>query len=283
MKGLDRRALFASGAAAALLAATGTSMAQTPRRGGTLRLAVPRSDQMLETVARAAVLDQLTEIGPDGLLRPELAASWESDASAEVWQFTLQPEARFHSGALVEPEDVAASIETHAGADALGAVRLTDIQCAQGGQITLRLAEANPQLPFILAQNQCWITPAGLNPEGLDTLDGSGLFQVERAQEGRHFRARRVAEHYKDGHGGWVDNLDVIVIPDAGIRAEALREGFVDVAALPDRGGLKGKFLFHPSEGEMTLAASLDVGVPGQVSPRGALDDGRIAERWWMV
>lgn len=283
MKRLDRRALFASGAAVALLAATGTSMAQTPRRGGALRLAVPRADDMLDRVARAAVMDHLTEIGPDGLLRPELAASWSSDSSAQVWQFTLQQGVQFHSGTAVEAADVAASLEAHLRNGALGAVEICDIQVQDPGQITLHLGAPNPQLPFMLAQNDLWIAPAGVMPETLDDLDGSGLYRVERAQDGRHFRAERVATHYKDGSAGWVDSLEIIVIPDAGIRAEALREGFVDVAALPDRAGLRGQFFFHPSEGDMTLAASLDVGVPTHVSPRADLDDSRIAERWWMV
>ena len=65
MTRMDRRALFASGAAAALLAATGASLADTPKKGGTLRLAVPRDDS-LEQVARGAVFDTLTEIAPDG-------------------------------------------------------------------------------------------------------------------------------------------------------------------------------------------------------------------------
>ena len=58
MKRLDRRALFASGAAAALLAATGASLADQPRRGGTFRLAVPREGDLLASVARAAICDQ---------------------------------------------------------------------------------------------------------------------------------------------------------------------------------------------------------------------------------
>ena len=79
MTRIDRRALFASGAAAALLAATGASLADTPKAGGTLRLAVPRDDS-LEQLARGAVFDTLTEIAPDGTLRGELATGWHTDA-----------------------------------------------------------------------------------------------------------------------------------------------------------------------------------------------------------
>lgn len=66
MTRIDRRALFTSGAAAALLAATGAALADAPRSGGILRLAVPRDGDLMDHVARGAVFDTLTEIGPDG-------------------------------------------------------------------------------------------------------------------------------------------------------------------------------------------------------------------------
>ena len=69
------------------------------------------------------------------------------------------------------------------------------------------------------------------------------------------------------------------------VRAEALRDGFVDVAVLPQRDGLigRGDFIYHPSAENMALAARRGVGVPRVVGARAPLDDGRIAERWWIA
>ncbi|MEX0302029.1 MAG: peptide ABC transporter substrate-binding protein, partial [Leisingera sp.] len=95
----------------------------------------------------------------------------------------------------------------------------------------------------------------------------------------------KVAGHYKSGTAGWADAVEIIVIPDAAVRAEALRDGYVDVAALPEPRGLlkRGEFLYHPSSSDMALAARHTVGIPRKVGQRSTLDDGRIAERWWLA
>ena len=272
MSRLDRRALFASGAAAALLAATGLT-AQTPRPGGTLRLAVPR-DGSLDQVARGAVFDTLTEIAPDGTLRGELATGWRAEAGALVWHFELRGDAVFHDGAPLRAEDVAAILS------GLGRAEVTG-----GRSLRLELAEPDPGLPLRLADSRFAVPRAGAAVTPLENANGTGCYRVERARDDHHFRARKVAGHYRQGQAGWIDALEVIVIPDAAVRAEALRDGFVDVAALPDRDGLgeRGRFRYHPSETEMNLAIAPAVGLPARIGMTAPLDDGRIAERWWMA
>lgn len=273
MTRIDRRALFASGAAAALLAATGASLADTPKQGGTLRLAVPR-DNSLEQVARGAVFDTLTEIAPDGALHGELATGWQSDAEARVWSFDLRDDVVFHDGAKLGVNDVLAVLDEVGQAEAVGHHHLR-----------LELAEANPGLPFLLSDPRFVITRAGEVVTPLDRANGTGCYRVERAEDERHFFARRVADHYKAGAAGWADSIEIIVIPDAKVRAEALRDGFVDVAALPASADLisQRSLRFHPSEADMALAVAAHVGMPRQIGKGGALDDGRIAERWWLA
>lgn len=281
MTRIDRRALFTSGAAAALLAATGTSLAAAPRAGGVLRLALPRESGLLDLVARGAVLDCLTEIAPDGLLRAELATAWESVEDARIWRFNLRRDVLFHDGTALQATDVVASLQGRfvAGGEQMAIVAL-DSQ-----RIEIHLSKPNPHLPYLLAGPSYAIAPDGAVDLPLARLVGSGCYRVERAQEARHFRAAKVVGHYKDGQAGWVDSLEVIVIPDASVRAEALRDGFVDVAALPQPAELlkRGGFLFHPSAEDMALAARSDVGLPRVVGQQSALDDGRIAERWWRL
>lgn len=272
MSRLDRRALFASGAAAALLAATGLT-AQTPRPGGTLRLAVPR-DGSLDRVARGAVFDTLTEIAPDGTLRGELATGWRSETGARVWHFDLRGDAVFHDGTPLRAEDAAAALADLGRAEATGRKALR-----------LELAEPDPDLPLRLAEGRFAVPRAGETVTPLEHANGTGCYRVERARDDHHFRARKVAGHYRQGQAGWIDTLEIIVIPDAAVRAEALRDGFVDVAALPDPDGLgeRGRFRYHPSEAAMDLAIAPAVGLPRRIGATAPLDDGRIAERWWMV
>ena len=285
MTRIDRRALFASGAAAALLAATGVSAKQAPQPGGILRIAVPRDGGLMEQVARGAVYDTLGEIAPDGLLRGELAAGWRSEAEARVWHFDLRSGVSFHDGQVFSAEDAAASLEAHLAAGALSGAGIQRIAAAGPQLLTVELAAPNPHLPYLLARPDLVIAAGGRIGAPLHEASGTGCYRVERARETRHFRAVKAADHYKAGQAGWVDAVEIIVIPDAAVRAEALRDGYVDVAALPEPAGLmrRGEFLFHPSASDMALAARTDVGMPRTVGSRAALDDGRIAERWWRL
>ncbi len=278
MTRIDRRALFTSGAAAALLAASGVSLQSDPRAGGQLRIAVPRGDGSLESVVRGAVFDQLTEVGPDGVLRPELALSWTGSSDARSWQFTLREGVRFHDGTVLTAQ--------HA-ADALGTRDLVNLlRIAAGDERTLRieLARGNPDLPFHLAAPDLAIERT-VDDGGVARVVGTGAYRADRMHDGRGFLGRKVDSHYKAGRAGWVDTVEVVVIPDPRVRAEALRDGFVDVAALPYSQGLigRGEFQFHPSVEDMALAARAGVGLPKRVGARAPLDDGRIAERWWIA
>lgn len=271
MTRIDRRALFTSGAAAALLTATGVSLSAAPVAGGRLRLAVAREDDGLTRVARGAVFDSLTEIAPDGALRAELATGWKGDAEARTWLFDLRDGVSFHDGTAFDAVHVVASLE----------VKGFKAEVTERLQVRLELERGNPDLPYLLADPELIISPDGQ----VDGWVGTGLYRVGRVQEGRHFLGHRVAHHYKDGLAGWANSIEIIVIPRADIRAEALRDGHVDVAALPLPDGLlgQGEFFYYPSAQDMALAARHGVGVPVRIGELSALDDGRIAERWWMV
>ncbi|AHD02587.1 ABC transporter substrate-binding protein [Leisingera methylohalidivorans] len=281
MTRIDRRALFTSGAAAALLAAAGGSVNASPKAGGVLRLAVPREGGMLEQAVRGAVYDTLTEIASDGLLRGELATGWHSTQDAKTWTFDLRAGVTFHDGTLFAAEDAAASLATQGIAGA----EVQAITALGSRQLLIELTQTNPHLPYLLAGADQIVAPGGELPVPLSDAIGTGCYKVERAQEGRHFRACSVEHHYKSGTAGWAQTVEIIVIPDAEIRAEALRDGYVDVAALPEPRGLlkRGAFLYHPSSSDMALAARRNVGIPRTVGRRGPLDDGRIAERWWLT
>jgi peptide/nickel transport system substrate-binding protein len=257
MRRLDRRAIFTSGAAAALLAASGVSLQAAPRRGGSLRIALPR-DGSFDLVARAATAETVTEIGPDGVLRGALASGWTSGPDARDWRFDLVPAAR------VEPDAVARAIMdlpdvAHAAPLGADAVRVT-------------LVSGDAQFPYRLAHPQAGIADAG-------------PYIARDLRPGRHLVADRVAGHHRGDRAGWVDRLEVLVIPDAKVRTEALRDGYVDVAVAPDRVGLKpaGRWRLHPSPEAMTLAAAQTVGIPPIVGASLPLDDARIGERWWRL
>ncbi|GHF35715.1 ABC transporter substrate-binding protein [Seohaeicola zhoushanensis] len=267
MTRLDRRALFTSGAAAALLAASGLSADARPRAGGVMRLAVPR-DGSLARIAQGATFDQLTEIAPDGTLRGELALSWTGSEDARRWSFRLRKDARFHDGTALHARHVAEALGD------LPSVRAVHVESAQ--DLVFELETANVRLPLDLADPAHAIRRNGA---------GTGAYRIVRMDEARHLLATRIEGHYKAGTAGWADRIEVIVIPDAAVRAEALRGGYVDLVYLPEAAGLigQGEFLYHPNAENIAIAARAGVGIPRQVGSRAPLDDGRIAERWWIA
>ncbi|MEM8729944.1 MAG: ABC transporter substrate-binding protein [Pseudomonadota bacterium] len=261
MKRLDRRALFASGAAAALLAASGLAVDALPRRGGKLRIAV-QDGAGARAVAHGAVFETLTEVGADGLLRGEGATSWHGNADATVWHFHLRPGTVFHDGTSLTAKDVIATLERP---DSPVAQTIAELQETEDG-LRIALHEGDPGFPYLLADPRLAITPAGAVEDDMARWCGSGLYKVVTARNGRQWLGRRVDSHWKDGQAGWADAVEVISITDPAVREEALSDGYVDVAELDQ----EVRFGDH-------------VGRPSIVSGRSRLDDGRIAERWWLT
>lgn len=270
---IDRRALFTSGAAAALLSATGLTAQAAPRRGGRLRVAVPRDHQSLDLIMRAAVFDTLTEVGADGALRGELAMEWRAGTGSRSWEFDLRRDVMFHDDRLMTVDDVVASLT---GAR-------DDLTVSAISKWTVRIDTDLPlvDLPMIMADPALAIRPAG---EAGGQI-GTGLYHVASWVEGRGFIGKRCAAHYKDGRAGWFDSVEVVVIPDPAVRAEAVREGYVDVAQLPESSGLAARsdLFLYPDAARIELAARAGLARPRSIGGWLPLDDGRISERWWML
>lgn len=261
MKRLDRRALFASGAAAALLAAAGLTLS-APRRGGRLRIAVARETGSLDRIAAGAMYESLTEVAPDGVLKGALATDWHSRDGARVWMLALRDGVSFHDGSALSATDVRDALD-------LPGARI-ETTSALGLRIELDAPDA--QLPFRLAEV----------PIRKASGAGTGLYAPQRHQPGRSFLGHRRAQHWKDGEAGWVEAVEVIAIPDAGVRAEALREGYVDVAERPAAVDLSG-VRYLPTDDDIVLAVAPTVGVPPRIGGVSEMDGGRIAERWWIA
>lgn len=265
MKRMDRRALFTSGAAAALLAATGVSA--EPKRGGRLRVALSRTD-LLDEVAEACLHEGLTEIAADGTVRGEIATHWASDRTGHVWHLNLRP-TFFHDGQPLTEADLQASLGH------LGHIKLI------GLDLTISLNTANPNLPYQLAQPQSFVRPADPERTGIAT----GLYQIRKLAAGRHFIADRVAKHWKDGQAGWFDTVELVHFSDATVRAQALREGLVDLAdidALDPYTDPKA-FTLLPDPAHPNHIAAKSIALPNKVGTAFPFDNLRMSERWWFA
>lgn len=181
--------------ASAILIASAPAAAR-PRYGGILRVqtqgtlrafdpaAAPAS--ALERATRRHVLplifEPLIEIDPDGGLRPLLAASWDSDAAGLRWQIRLRTGLKLHDGAILTPEQVAAS---------LGATRADWQVAVEGGAIVITPSAPHRDLPWELAELRSAVGIRRASGE----IVGTGPFRVERL-EGSRLMLRAHEEHH---------------------------------------------------------------------------------------
>ncbi|MEE4187123.1 MAG: ABC transporter substrate-binding protein [Roseobacter sp.] len=291
---MDRRALFASGAAAALLAATGVSAKVSPHRAGRMRAALSGADRLdrfdttqnhglfMQVAMVGAVFDTLTEVAADGTLRAELATAWQGTTDARTWVFDLRKHVTFHNGAAFQAADVAASFALHEQTVLSDVVRVTTLG---PHRIEVELAAGDPHFPYRLTDPRLVIYPAGHITEAMYHGIGTGLYRVHRFQAGRQFIGHRVDTHYKDGQAGWFDEVELVALSADAVRAEALREHYVDVADLTHAADLGdvSNITMLPEEDFMTTAVDHCIVVPRQVGSRWPLDNLRAAERWWMA
>jgi peptide/nickel transport system substrate-binding protein len=277
---MDRRALFATGAAAALLAATGVSAAALPKQGGRLRMALSgalRSDSwvsgdglFMKVARQGLIYDTLTEVAADGTLRGELATDWQGSDDGRMWIFDLRQDVSFHDGRPMTARDVAASLQVGGRVEVL-----TD------HQICIALDQPAMDLPFTLAGPDHVIRPQHAADLGI----GTGLYRLKRFTPGQQLLAERVTDHYKGNTAGWFDAVELVSIPSDVVRAQALAEYLVDAADLEDAGLLLGfdDIAPLPFARGMTHAASRSVAMPVRTGQHRPLDNLRAAERWWFA
>lgn len=288
VKTLDRRALFASGAAAALLAATGVSAASRPAPGGRLRMAVSgaqRTDSFdtrnpmglfMQIATQGAVFDTLTEVAADGTLHGELSIGWRADSDARRWVFDLRRDVAFHNGASFSAGDVVASLTRHLRDHLAG---VSSISAADAHRVVFDLLGPDPHLPFRLSRPEFVIYPA----QQIGQAIGTGLYKVTKFDAGRQFIGTRVGAHYKDGSAGWFDQVELVSLTAPAVRAEALRDRLVDVADLETATDLQDQadILLLPNAHAMTHAVWGDVGLPMRLGSDYPMDNLRAPERWW--
>jgi ABC-type transport system substrate-binding protein len=276
--------LFSTGAAAALLAATGVSVGAIPRRGGRLRVALSgaqrsddwhRGDGLFMQVARQGLIfETLTEVAADGTLRGELATGWHARDDAREWHFDLRRDVLFHDGQRLAGPDVVASLDAALGAEG-------EVAAVSSHRIRITLGQPDPGLPFRLSQPDFLIRPAHAAEAGI----GTGLYRLRRFEAGRQVLATRVTDHYKNDSAGWFDSVELVSIPSDTVRAQALGEYMVDAADLDDPtlvAGFKDITFVRNLDGS-AYALSQGVAMPSKTGQQRPLDDLRAPQRWWTA
>ena len=244
-------------AAVLLTLPAGDALAQTPKKGGVLRIAdreAPNLDPHLSVSFLThswanMVYSQLVRYahGPeqkhtaDFTVVPDLAEKWEYK-SPTVVEFTLRKGVKFHNkppvnGREVTAEDVKYSMERfrtksafRARFDVVQAVDVVDPH-------TLRITLKEPFAPFLnhlAASTYVAILPREVEEKFKDfnrpeAMIGSGPFMLKSYQKGSQVAFERNPDYYVKGLP-YLDGVVIEITPDASARLSLLRAGKVDMS-----------------------------------------------------
>ena len=203
-----RLMLFRSVAASLALALAATA-ATRPRYGGILRIetaeaiksldplvAVAGRDAMASRHVQSLLFETLIVLNEHAIPQPNLATSWQHDASFRRWEFRIRPGVRFSDGATLNAANAAESLQPS----------MAGIGCnAQAAGTDVVLAEckaATPDLPMTLSLPECAIARRAAS----GGLAGTGTFKVTSSD------GKRMALAANDDYWGGRPYLDGIEI-----------------------------------------------------------------------
>jgi len=237
--------LMAGGMQATLaggLAATALSVhAQTPRRGGKIRVAGataaatdtldPAKQSNQTDYSRGTMLyNGLTVL--DGTLTPQpsLAESFTTQ-DAKTWVFTLRRGVTFHDGKALAPADVVYSLMRHKDpATASKAKALADqidsVKASGANQVTITLTSPNADLPVILGTFHFHIVKEGTTDFAAGI--GTGPYKLKEFKPGVRSVVVRNDHYWKPGKP-YLDEIEFVGIGDESARVNALLSGGMDL------------------------------------------------------
>jgi peptide/nickel transport system substrate-binding protein len=214
--------------------------AEEAKKGGVIRVGMSggESTNSLDPALAASEVpfqvnmtwgEMLTDVKPDGTLDMRIAEEVSSTPDASEWKFKIRKGVEYHNGATVTAEDVVATLKRHTDeksqSGALGVVKGISEMKAEGDMVTLKLAAANADLPYLMADYHLIIQPGG----GVDNPTaaiGAGPYKVNVNEPGvRHTFTKHA--NYFDSTMGHADEVEILVINDNTARTAALQSGQV--------------------------------------------------------
>jgi len=221
----------------------GTAQAATPKKGGKLRLGIGHGSTTdtldpgtyenlnIQTMG-GAIHNELTVIGNDGNLKPELAESWEATPDAAEWRFKLRQGAEFHNGKTVEAEDVIASFNHHRGEDSKSAAKpivdpIVEITAEGKDTVVFTMKSGNADFPFIVSDYHLAIMPSKDGKVDANSGIGAGGYTLDNFDPGVRTSLKRFPNYHKTDRAHF-DEAELLTIPDVAARTNALVTDEID-------------------------------------------------------
>lgn len=260
MKNRDRylgRSLLAGLLAAGLC---WPALAEEPRQGGTIRVAINADIVSTDGFNRDANTDTVLHHIGEGLVAyrddlsvgPALADSWTLSDDGRTYSFTLREGALFHNGQPVTSAEVKWSWERRFDPDlawfcvpyfdGTAGPKVEAVETPDPRTVVFRLAEPSALFLALLANIQC--NASVLHPDSLNA-DGSwnapvatGPYKLKEWRQGEFIALERFADYkplaepmsgYAGARVAHADEVRFVIIPDAAAAEAALYAGNIDL------------------------------------------------------
>lgn len=246
---LNRRDFLGRASALGISAAFANTMlanavkAAGPVKGGTIKAGM-QGGESTNSLDPATFLSQvpfsfgktwgetLVELSPESGVEHRIAESHEASEDAKTWFFKIRKDVEFHNGKTVTPEDVVATLERHSDeaskSGALGVVTGIESMKVDGDNVVLTLAEANADLPYLLADYHLIIQPNGGKDDPTAGIS-AGPYKIAVNEPGVRHVGERFANFWNADKYGHADSVEITVINDATARTAALQSGQVHI------------------------------------------------------
>ncbi|PZX28200.1 Glutathione ABC transport system substrate binding protein GsiB [Cupriavidus phytorum] len=218
--------------------------AQTPKRGGRIRVAVgtasasdtldpAKQSNQNDYVRCNMVYNGLTSLDRSLTPRAALAETFNT-TDAKTWVFTLRKGVTFHDGKALSPADVVYSIMRHKDpATASKAKVLTEqiesVKATGPNEVTVVLNSPNADLPVILGTFHFHIVKDGTTDFSAGI--GTGPYRIKEFKPGVRTLVVRNDAYWKPGKPH-LDEIELVGITDESARVNALLSGGMDLVAM---------------------------------------------------
>lgn len=226
--------------AATAVSIWGKGARAAPKRGGQMTIGIDGgattdslNPELYETsfmiVLGFSIRNNLTQIAPDNSLAGALAESWEPNANATQWTFSLRKGVEFHNGKSLEAEDIVASINLHRGKDSTSGAKgeltsIEDISADGKEKVVFKLSGANVDFPYVLTDYHLNIVPAKGGKADWTTGVGTGAYKLEHFNPGVSATVTLNPNRWEQDVG-FVESAELLLVNDADARQSGLLEG----------------------------------------------------------
>ena len=247
---LRRSLLGATIASLALMAGPGFAQTLTAVKHSALRVLDPiMTTAYMSRNHGYMVFDTLYALDSDLKPQPQMVDSHEVSEDGLVYKFTLRDGLKFHDGAPVTPDDVAASIARWGERDGMGQVLMTFVESMSGegdnvfvmtlkepyGLVIDSLAKPSSNVPFIMPKRLAETPSTEPIPEQI----GSGPFKwvADEFQPGVKAVYAKFEDYVpREEPASWasggkvvnVDRVEWVVMPDDQTALNAIQAGEID-------------------------------------------------------